>query len=315
MLELIRVDVRTPPDVARSLQRAALPAQPGGTAREPTLVRLLRGTYVHRDAWERLDERGRHLVRIAAVAPTLGERRIVAHCSAAAVHDWSVLGGWPDRVALTEPDRVRSETRRRSVVLHPTTSTDSIAVTVLGHLVRASSPTVTAADLARTMAFRSSVIVLDQALRRGLDRRSVLALVDCAGPRGAARATRAIAFADARAESVGESLMRVVLHELGAPTPVLQHEFRSPRGSLARVDFWFPDQGVVLEFDGEGKYRDPALRGGRSAEQVVIDEKYREDWVRALPEVRAVRRVRWAELFRRHDLARKLLGAGLPLRP
>lgn len=34
------------------------------------------------------------------------------------------------------------------------------------------------------------------------------------------------------------------------------------------------------EFDGAAKYRDPRLRRGRAPEQVLADEKQREDWIR-----------------------------------
>jgi hypothetical protein len=35
------------------------------------------------------------------------------------------------------------------------------------------------------------------------------------------------------------------------------------------------------EYDGEGKYLDPALRGQVTAEEVMLREKEREDWIRA----------------------------------
>lgn len=330
MIALLRVDASTPPDVARARQRAAVPlerveehdAAPDARA----LVRLLPGAYVAAADWGRLDDRSRHLTRIAALAPAIEPQRVVSHWSAAAMHGWPRLGRWPAQVDLSEPGRTSTERRRRAFVLRPSTAdllpprrgagpAASVPMTVLGQTVRVSSPVVTAADTARTAGFRDAVVALDAALRAGVEPDALRALVERAGRRNGRRARRAVDFADARSESVGESLLRVLLHELGAPTPVLQHAFRSPSGAHARVDFWFPDQGVVVEFDGEAKYRDPALRGGRSAEQVVIDEKYREDWIRALPDVRGVVRIRWSELFQRARLAVRLRGAGIPLAP
>ncbi len=73
-----------------------------------------------------------------------------------------------------------------------------------------------------------------------------------------ARAERALDLADGRSGSPGRVVARVALDEVGAPTPVLQHEFRDDSGTIGFVDFWFPDQGVVLEFDGRVKYADPS---------------------------------------------------------
>ncbi|WP_413602939.1 hypothetical protein [Curtobacterium sp. Curtsp57] len=130
--------------------------------------------------------------------------------------------------------------------------------------------------------------------------------------RGAALAHAALDFADHRSDSVGESLARVVLHETGAPRPLLQHEFRSPDGLRALVDFWFPDQGVVVEYDGAVKYRDARTRDGRTPEQVVIAEKTHEDWIRALPEVRALRRLTSHDLRSVPFVAATLRAVGVP---
>ncbi|PZF62440.1 hypothetical protein DEI92_02850 [Curtobacterium sp. MCBD17_034] len=311
MLEVLRVDARTPDDVARSRQRAASDAR-GAPVREG-LLRLATGAYVRRDDWEAADRRTRHIARIAAIAPLIREGRVVAHRSAAALHGWPVLDGWPSQVDLAERGRVRLDRRARSVALHPMTAEAHELREALGALVPVHDPAVVAADIARAATFPEAVVMLDHAVRSGVDRQRAEELASGAGARGAARARRAFAFADGRSESVGESLTRVVLHELGAPPPVLQHEFHAPDGALARVDFWFPDQGVVVEFDGEVKYRDRAMRAGRDLEQVVIDEKYREDWVRAVPEVHSFVRVRWAQLFRRAALAAVFRRAGLPL--
>ena len=55
------------------------------------------------------------------------------------------------------------------------------------------------------------------------------------------------------------------------------------------TDFWWPDHGVVGEFDGVGKYLREKWMDGRSAAEVVIDEKLREDRLRR----QVSRVVRW----------------------
>ncbi|WP_146244887.1 hypothetical protein [Curtobacterium sp. MCBD17_028] len=87
------------------------------------------------------------------------------------------------------------------------------------------------------------------------------------------------------------------MHDLGAPTPLLQARFTDARGTIGIVDFWFPDQGVIVEFDGLVKYRSPTVRAGRTPEQVVIEEKRREDRLRSVPGVRAVVRFVWADIM------------------
>lgn len=68
-------------------------------------------------------------------------------------------------------------------------------------------------------------------------------------------AARAVEFGDGRAESVGESWLRVALADFGLPAPLPQAEIRDERGVLvARVDFLFEQYGVIVEFDGAVKY-------------------------------------------------------------
>ena len=55
---------------------------------------------------------------------------------------------------------------------------------------------------------------------------------------------------------------------------------------MARVDGWYEEAAVAVEFDGFVKYVDP--RGGRTPAEVAWEEKRREDEIRAL-DVRVVR--------------------------
>ena len=73
----------------------------------------------------------------------------------------------------------------------------------------------------------------------------------------------------------------------GLPTPSLQSRFLRGDTVVARVDFYFPPQRVVVEFDGMLKYRE-------SAAEVVLAEKAREDALREIGLI--VVRVIWDEL-------------------
>lgn len=121
----------------------------------------------------------------------------------------------------------------------------------------------------------------------------------------------ALELADQRSESAGESLLRMVMRDLGFPAPVLQ------RGILVAgrrywVDFSFEEAGVVVEFDGLEKYRGRSgtESGGRAAAEAVIVEKAREDAIRSTG--RTVVRFVWADLHHAERIGAKLLRAGVP---
>lgn len=52
-------------------------------------------------------------------------------------------------------------------------------------------------------------------------------------------------------------------------------------GKTYIVDFWWERFNVIGEFDGKYKYTDPSYMNGRSSQQVLYEEKLREDDLRA----------------------------------
>src|SRR5690606_15182957 len=70
------------------------------------------------------------------------------------------------------------------------------------------------------------------------------------------------------------------LRDMGFRSVDLQVPVESPHGWDWFVDFGLDDINAFGEYDGEGKYTDPALRGDRDIEETVLDEKQREDWIR-----------------------------------
>lgn len=275
------------------------------------LVRLGYGVVTTAVDFEEASEASRHRAKADAVLSRSRAGLIVSHESAVVMHDLPWFGPLPDRVVLTDPTRERSQrlrfadkvpARGRSV---PTVEIDGIATTDL---------VTTAVDIALRSDRGHAIVVLDAVLRRGARREDLIAELERRPTRrGAARAARLIGIADARTESPGESLTNLLFHDLGLPAPILQQEFRAHGGVVARVDFWFPDQGVVVEFDGLFKYRDRSMRGGRSAEDVVVDEKLREDAVRAIPGVEGVARVTWRDVLPGGSAPTELRRAGLPV--
>ena len=275
------------------------------------------GAYVDTAAWESLGRREQYLVRIRAAADTRLHRPVISHWSAAAVHDIPSLDPWPSTVhftvGLTAGGRSSGVVTRHSMKL-----TDDDVVEVDGMLVTSIARTLV--DLAAAAPLLSSVVALDHALH--VDRRGGApprATIDELWSRYAAlmpfrahaRARDAIEFATTRADSPLESVSRVNMRVIGCPRPVLQQRFDDHRGLIGFSEFFWEDAALVGEADGRSKYTDPRFRGGRTLEEVLLDEKERADRIRALgPDVS---RWGWSTGLRPEALRRHLAAAGLPM--
>jgi len=149
-------------------------------------------------------------------------------------------------------------------------------------------------DLASAVPFEQAVVLADAALNAKLTTAAELAeMVErCFGRRGRERARLAIAFADERSQSVGESRSRVGMHQAQVRMPGLQHPvFRSNGSLVGRSDFdW---DWLLGEFDGLHKYG-RLLKPGQQPGDAVILEKLREDELRELG-YHLIRWI-WAEL-------------------
>lgn len=248
-------------------------------------TRIAPGVFTRSEQWLALTPMHRHRRRVYEVARRLAPGAIISHAAAAAVHGIDMLTPWPERVDLTRGAAAGG--RSTGVIRRHTRALDAIATEPFGrHLITTTAQT--ALDLARSLPFLPAVASLDQAIWSG---RAGGALTDLEsivrrreadpGHRGDVRALRALAFAEPLAANVRESQSRVELARLGFPQPRLQERRRLPSGRVVYVDFYFPDDDHWGEFDGEGKYRDAALRRpGQDAVGAVIDEKNRENEIR-----------------------------------
>lgn len=174
-------------------------------------------------------------------------------------------------------------------------------------------------DTVHRLAFDDAVVVLDQVLSgrgsAGATRtREELQRICGRLPSKAARRrmSEAIALADPRSESVGESWSRALIHRLGFEAPELQHRIPGPQSDIARTDFFWPGARLVGEFDGLVKYLRSQDLSGTDPARVVVEEKRREDRIRA--EGYGVVRWVWDDLRRPERFAALLLRAGVPRR-
>jgi len=71
------------------------------------------------------------------------------------------------------------------------------------------------------------------------------------------------------------------MRSAGIPTPELQVELYGASGKRYFADFYWRDLRLIGEFDGVAKYKDPKFLRGRTPEQALLDEKTREDDLRA----------------------------------
>ncbi|WP_295790055.1 hypothetical protein [uncultured Microbacterium sp.] len=255
-------------------------------------LRIQPGAYVDRAAFDALRPVDRHLIGVvAAIGRSRGSAGVVSHLSASVLHGLPQYRFRPRPISMTVPDATHPPSRA-GLRRHTDELSDQDVVEI--HGIRCTSLERTIFDVARTEPFETSVPCADAALRRdvvrgrefdadaqGVWREALSRRAERArGRRGVRRASWVGAFADGRAELPGESVSRLQLHRLGFRDFDLQVAVEGPRGRDYFVDIGLPGAKTFWEFDGEGKYRDEALRNGRSLEDVLLAEKRREDWIR-----------------------------------
>ena len=198
---------------------------------------------------------GEHALRAAAALAAVGPAAVASHHSAALIHGLDLFGRQPAAVTVTRPPGASgSWTARPGIRLH-------IAALPAGHMtlrrgVPVTSVGRTTVDLARTSPFPAGVTVLDSALREGAVSKAELqaVLTTCGRWPGIQRARRAVAFSDARSESVLESISRVAFRDQGLPPPVLQAWVGDAGEVIGRADFLWRAYRTIGEADGAIKY-------------------------------------------------------------
>jgi putative AbiEi antitoxin of type IV toxin-antitoxin system len=251
-------------------------------------VRLRRGVYAERAVAEAADGDpvARHRLECAGVLVRLRGRAVISHASAAR------LGGIVVPPTRTGTVRLTGEVQWRrgrgyEVARAALPASDVRALSAF----RITAPARTLVDCAREWPLEDAVVAMDAALNAELLSRreltdAVLAESHWVGVGDAARAAN---LADGRAESPLETLGRLRIVGSGLPTPELQVGIRDARGLVGRVDAWYEEAAVAVEFDGLVKYEAP--RDGRSPARVLWEEKRREDRLRDL-DIRVLRVVR-----------------------
>jgi predicted transcriptional regulator of viral defense system len=321
------------PTLMLASRRRALAGSSRGLSRaynKGDLVRVRSGVYCSKAAWLGLKAWERYAATVAAVACSDPS---VAFCYLTALRIWRLpLPRVPEHIHVItrsphKAGRLPSTTRAAAdpktgltgleqargygvsrhhwaadIVERQGVNVTSLLQTVIDCVVRL--------ELPEAVAIVDAVLGSRRAEGEGLTRTELQEA--SSRLRSAARHRRVLevlALADGKSESVGESMSRALIHVLGLPAPVLQHTFYDNEGFTARTDFFWPEHGVIGEFDGDAKYLDDSLLGGRSTREAILAEKKREDRLRALGYT--VVRWDWKAATNPELLRRKLAAAGI----
>ncbi|WP_341997416.1 hypothetical protein MRBLWH7_003833 [Microbacterium sp. LWH7-1.2] len=265
------------------------------------LRRLQRNRFVAESVWSDLWPESRHLVELSAAAAEMrAGGGVAAYESAGVLHALPFYRHIPDAVHFTLPSS-RGMPSRPGLRRHRDRLPDDHIDVLFG--IRCTSLERTVFDLVRTLSPEAAIAAADAALRQvamrkdGYDEAAAEAwrerMIELCGRsrgmRGIRQAEAAIRFVDGRSESPGESVSRLQLSRLGFRRLMLQVAVPGPSGKDYSVDIEIEDVRTFFEFDGKGKYLDEAMRSGRTLEQVLLDEKRREDWIRGGTQKRLVR--------------------------
>jgi len=150
-------------------------------------------------------------------------------------------------VAHTDDSRVRRpgvDGRRRGLIASDITEI---------HGVRVTTGLRTALDLGRLLWRFDALAAIDGFLRLGVPHELLAAEIGrFRGYRGVRQLRWLVPLGDGRAESAGESALRLNWHDAGLPKPDLQHWIYSDDGvAIYRLDITAPEFRYAAEYDGE----------------------------------------------------------------
>lgn len=284
------------------------------------LVRVRHGLYLLADAWDALPRWHKYRIEIQAVHELALRSPIFAHESAAQIMGLPLIS-IPNRVQTLVPPGQGGCRSSNGVQRMEALAGDPEPWEMYGLLL--TPPVQTARDLAVRLPLSHSLPAMDRVLAQQIlpgspvnvpltfQREHVRAAIELL-PNATARtrAQRVLAVADGKSQSAGESLSRAIMIEHGFPQPSLQREFRDGLGRIGFPDFDWEEFKTLGEFDGHEKYSAQRYLNGKSPAQTVIEEKNRENRLRALGY--NVVRWEWQDLRNPQRLIRLLREAGLP---
>jgi Transcriptional regulator, AbiEi antitoxin len=240
------------------------------------LMVVRRGVYARACDWEAWDpyvERPRQRARAAHMMTRTNH--VLSHDSAAHELGLAILRPRKELVHITRP-LSRAARTRHGVKHHGARYRHEQVVDVGGIPVLDAART--ACDMAREYGIQGGLPTFDAAMRAGVTREQFrAALEDMAGWPDVVAPRACVDLADAGAESVAETLGRLLVMEVVGPEAEIETQF--PVMTVCGVMWCDLRVGRHLfEIDGRLKYRRPAEGGvaERPIEDVIWEEKGRE---------------------------------------
>lgn len=251
-----------------------------------SLIKLRHGVYVDAVAWNQFSTFQRCYAHHMAVAKS-HPRSVLSHESAAMMYDISLLN-LPVKVHISSA--TYGSKSRENIRVHGCSSA-VLERTWWLEGVRVTSPLDTFLDCAKSLPHQDAVCIADQFLHRGLVDKSVArSAISRLEGSGALRARKVAQRMSGHAESVAETLVRILLHDWNLEMPTEQGEVFTSAGARYRPDFMWEHLRLILEVDGEVKY---SGRYGKPEDVIRAEhrrqrELEREGW--------KIIRVRWGEI-------------------
>ena len=245
-----------------------------------TVVSPIPGLFARKTRWEELNRAQRHCEIIRALAVVHPDWTFCSY-SAACLQGLEV--SWRHLNVVHVCSSTKPSARPAAwIQRHQTDPADAIR-----HAgISITPPIQTVTDCLLQTGFADGMPIADSAISKiGLTRGQLMEAVE---KRAAARNGRAIhtalttlRYADARAESGGESVARAVMIETGFAPDRLQYELTDPFNSTEsmRTDFVWERHARELtlgELDGFVKYTDQTILAGQTTAEVLVAERQRE---------------------------------------
>ena len=261
-----------PPSTA--IRKALL--RPIGSA----IVSPMPGLFARKTRWEELNQAQRHVEIVRALAIQHPEWTFCSYSAACLLGlevSWRHLN--VVHVCSETKPSARPGARIQRHRTEPAGAIDQGGISI-------TPPIQTVTDCLLQTGFADGMPIADSAISKlGLTREQLMETVE---KRAGARNGRAVRtalttlqYADALAESGGESVARAVMIETGFAPDRLQYELTDPFDSTEsmRTDFAWERQARELtlgELDGFVKYTDQAMLAGRTTAETLVAERQRE---------------------------------------
>lgn len=211
--------------------------------------------------------------RAAALHLVIPEHAVVTDRTAAWLHGVPILERGSHLVAppLSVCETVDNRVRRPSIDGRRRQLLDRDVMVL--HGLRLTTPMRTGLDLGRRLWRFDALAAIDGVLRIGVDHDELLSEIErFRGHRGVRQLRWIAPLGDGRAESPGESALRLHWYDAGLPRPEPQHWILDDHGlEIYRLDVPYPGVRFAAEYDGEEHH---------SSDHDRRHDEQRREWIR-----------------------------------